>query len=186
MLKRILAIAAIVLGTAAIVLWVMNLGPHGDPKPSVTDWIGAVGTAFGAALTGGALLIAAFTYQHQVDEKNRQALDARSAQARKVTLTHSPRAGWHELEVSLRNDSDLPIREVNVVSVNADSVETKRHQPGTIDPKKASRDVVPLPATGHSYASFKDSDDRNWKLYFDGRLEEQVPSTVRADADQAG
>lgn len=66
-----MAIAAVVLGATAVVLWVMNLGPHGEPKPTVTDWISAVGQALGAIGTAGALWLGAETFRRQVRDQHK-------------------------------------------------------------------------------------------------------------------
>jgi len=148
-----------------------------------TFW-GAMATAIGAIVTAAAVFIAALTYKHQVDEKNREAADRRQkaqdkrrAQARAVKLAVSPRAGWNEFDCDMRNFSDLPVSALNVVSVNAAGDETKRHIVGVLIPDKPIRVTVPAPAVpSTSYASFIDAEGLSWKLYFDDRLEEQVPA----------
>jgi hypothetical protein len=114
LLKRILAIAALILGTAAVIFWVVNLGPHGEPKPSVTDWISAVGTAAGAVGTAGALLLGVRVYY-------RQEKDQRRAQAAAVTVgfseeTHTVGKGiprtFKTTKCYVRNASQLPIYRV--------------------------------------------------------------------------
>jgi hypothetical protein len=48
-------------------------------------------------------------------------------------------------------------------------------------PDNPVRVVVPAPAVpSTSYASFTDAEGLSWKLYFDDRLEEQVPDQAVA------
>lgn len=111
--RLILVIAAIILGITAVVFWVLNLGPHGDPKPSVTDWVSAVGQAVGAIGTAGALWLGAVTFRRQVKDHHRQ-------QASAVTVGYEVwKEGFADIgEVNrgyryfIRNDSPLPIYDV--------------------------------------------------------------------------
>ncbi|MDQ0078229.1 hypothetical protein [Arthrobacter oryzae] len=192
----VLGSTAILFGIVAVVASVSNFmqGPTDEKPPNAAEWLsaistfwGAIATAIGAIVTAGAVLIAALTYKHQVDEKNReaedrrqQAADERSAQARTVKMTKNPGPGSAEMEVILHNFSDGHLEAVNVVSVNVEHEETKRHLLETMNPGKERRLAFPLPATGNSYASFIDAKGLTWKLYFDGRLEEQVPAQAAA------
>jgi hypothetical protein len=112
LVKRIAAAAAIALGLAALVIWATNLGPHGDPKPSVTDWISAVGQAVGALGTAGALWLGAITFQRQVRDQHR-------AQASAITVSvEKSRHDAGILEFKVKNDSNLPIYEVLLFAVD--------------------------------------------------------------------
>lgn len=169
-MKRILAKVAILLVvTAALVIWIVNLGPHGEPKPSVTDWISAVGTAVGAVLTGGALLIAAFTF-------DRQAKDQHRAQASTVTVTVSKNGGLfndHVVKASLAGA--LPIYNVELVSLD--------HQGRQVD-RRVKHVVVRDTGDGYlegnlelheAYVTFTDSAGTRWTRWSKGKLIEVGP-----------
>jgi hypothetical protein len=176
-----LAGGAFVLCSVAFVLCTLALNAGSEDKTS--DWISAFGTAFGAALTGGALLIAAVTYKHQVDERNREAddrrrqeLDERKTHAIAVKLGKVERPGYNEWACGVRNDGSLAIDGVGIVAVDAEGVETLRHQVGIVPPAGSSeRYPVSTAATNASYVTFQDANGRTWKRYFDNRLEEQSP-----------
>ncbi|MCP9000358.1 hypothetical protein NFC73_11555 [Pseudarthrobacter sp. RMG13] len=192
----ILGSAAILLGIVVVVASTSSFmqGPTAVQPPNAAEWLsaistfwGAIATAVGAIVTAGAVLIAALTYKHQVDEKNREAEDRRQqdkekrrAQARAVRLAVSPRDG-DRFDCDLNNYGDLPVSVVNVVSVNAAGEETARRDVGLLIRNVPRRAMVPdhaVPST--SYVSFRDTEGLSWKLYFDDRLEEQVPAEAVA------
>jgi uncharacterized glyoxalase superfamily protein PhnB len=113
----------------------------------------------------------------EAEDRRQQAADERSAQARTVKMSKSPRS-TDEMDVILHNFSDGHLEAVNVVSVNVERQETKRHVLETMSPGAERRVTLPLPATGDSYVSFIDAKGLSWKLYLDGRLEEQAPKGV--------
>ncbi|MDQ0672974.1 hypothetical protein QFZ36_000535 [Pseudarthrobacter siccitolerans] len=188
MKPTVLAVGAMIAGSVAIVLCTLALNAGSEDKTS--DWISAFGTAFGAALTGGAVLFAAFTYQHQVDEKNRvqaderqRALDERSEHARAIKLNNTPSNEYHDTwDYVVRNDSDIPVDGVDILSFDRMAGEATLHQIGTVNPTEQSRPkAVYLPDMTASYLRFQDKNGRNWRKYFDGRLEEQVTTQVASD-----
>lgn len=181
--SAVLAGAASVLSSLAFVLCTLALNAGSEDKTS--DWISAFGTAFGAALTGGALLIAAFTYKHQVDERNRveaerrrKEWDERSAEARGVTISFEEQSAKGQMECVVHNGGDVPVDTVMLVFdyMEARNSVWEVRSVGPLGPKTDSNPVtVPAPTTADSYCSFRDTKDMTWRLYFDGRLEEQVP-----------
>jgi hypothetical protein len=180
----VLAFSAIVLSSLAFVLCTLALNAGSEDKTS--DWISAFGTAFGAALTGGALLVAAFTYKHQVDEKNRaeadkrqRAQDERSEHARAIKLNKTPNNEYHDTwDYVVRNDSDIPVDGVDLLAFDAVTAEATLHQIGTVKAKGQVTKAAHLPDLSTSYLRFQDKDGRNWRRYLDGRLEEQSTTTA--------
>lgn len=179
----VLACGAIVLFCAAFVLCTLALNAGSEDKTS--DWLSAFGTVFGAGLTGGALLIAAMTYKHQVDEKTRAAADARQAKldARrapaKAVQVRKVEDGWGHYACFVRNNGERSIDALFLVAANAEGVETIRHTLGSVAPgAETPGHAIAMSSTDDSYIEFQDSDGIAWKKYFDNRLEERVPSAA--------
>ncbi|MFE4080332.1 hypothetical protein [Paenarthrobacter sp. YIM B13468] len=167
-----LACAAIFLFGAAFILCTLALNSGSEDKTS--DWISAFGTAFGAALTGGALLVAAFTYRHQVDERIRIAADNRKAQARAVSVSIRKKPGYDKmLQIQVLNNSNLSINSVFLILL--DKKRRECHQetyhlmvPGSEEGFDRDERIV-----GAAYANFIDADGRRWRSWFNGDLEER-------------
>lgn len=171
---------AFILGGVAFVLCTLALNAGSEDKTS--DWISAFGTAFGAAVTAGALLVAAFTYKHQVDERIRVAQDERSRHARLIKLNNTASNEFHDQwDYVVRNDSDIPVDGVDLLVFDAASGGPTLHQIGTVNGKDQATKAVYLPDMTTSYLRFQDKDGRNWRRYFDNRLEERVATTAQAE-----
>lgn len=165
----VLTLISIALLTVSALICLNALGPHGDPKPSVTDWISTVGTALGAFLTGGALVIAAISFY-------RQAKDQHRAQASTVTVTVSKNGGLfndHVVKASLAGD--LPIYNVELVSLD--------HQGRQVD-RRVKHVVVRDTGDGYldgdlalheAYVTFTDSAGTRWTRWSKGKLIELGP-----------
>lgn len=184
--RLILLWTTAIAGTIAFVAFVtLQLqGPVAAEPANAAEWLsaistfwGAVAAAIGAVMTGGALLVAAFTYRHQVEQKSREVEDKRRAQARTVRISvsrHATPGGKDQLACDLKNFGILPVSGLNVVAVDAEGQEVRRHLVELLLPEIAIRRTVPLSATASSYVSFRDTEGLSWKLYFDDRLEEQL------------
>lgn len=163
--KRILAVAAIVVGTAAIVLWVMNLGPHGDPKPSATDWISAVGQAIGAIGTAGALWLGAITFMRQVQEQHR-------ALAAPVTLQvgiNASRDNRHTLNLDV--GGPLPIYNMELVVLDSQGGQLERYVKYVVAREfhEYVDDALPV---HEAYVNFTDGGGMRWGRTSKGKLTE--------------
>lgn len=189
----VLAVIGIVLGCVALVLCTLALNTGSEDKTS--DWISAFGTLFGAALTGGALLIAAFTYKHQVDERNRAAeegrrlaLRKRSEQARAIKLIAESRAGWtDQWDCTVRNDSPVAIDAAGLLITESAGGEPTWHRMGAIKASGGQKhQTIELQDFSESYLTFLDADGILWRRYFDGRLEEQEPVMVGTGGTGSG
>lgn len=192
-LRQKLGAAAIGVSLPVIIIFGSRLlqGPTADQAPNAAEWLsaistfwGAIATAIGAIVTAGAVLIAALTYKHQVDEKNREAddrrqqeFDERRTHAIAVKLVRVEHRGYDEWACRVRNDGSLAIDGVDIVAVNTKGAETLRHQVGIVAPAGLSESYpVPTAATNASFVTFQDANGRTWKRYFDNRLKEQAPA----------
>lgn len=206
----VLASAAIIVGIIAVVVSISSLmqGPTSAEPPNAAEWLsalstfwGAVATAIGAVMTGGALLVAAFTYKHQVDEKNRaahdrrlQELSKRSEQARAVKLIAKSRPGWpNQWKVTVRNDSRLPIDGTRLRIVASWGVRPTTYELGAMAANGGEiNQTLEFDNLNDSFLFFMDSNGIAWRRYFVGELVEQLPSWGMVDdiqissLDQAG
>lgn len=152
------------------------------------DVWGAVAGGLGAIGTAGALLVAAFSFRHQVEARNReaedrrqQAADKRREKARAVRAAVSERddePGAFSYYCDLKNFGDLPVTDVQVVSIDSAGEEVARRLVGLLIPARPERVIMrggPVDPS-KSFVSFRDTERISWKLYFDDRLEEQVPT----------
>lgn len=171
---RALATIGIIAGATGITISLAILFPHGDPQPSVTEWISALGTVAGAALTGGALLVAALTYRKQVADQHQEAKERHRAQAAAVTVEiTASESKSNFVDIVLRNGSSLPIFGAVLVCLDK-----KRGELGQkfFDTHAAGRtDGFERPArlVGSAYAEFTDQSGAKWKRWFNGDLEER-------------
>lgn len=176
-MKRALALAVIVIGIAAIVFWVLNLGPHGDPKPSVTDWVSAVGQAVGAIGTAGALWLGAVTFQRQVRDQHR-------AQAATVTIHNALRyldKNGHIITVTL--GSKLPISSVEIKCFDSKGKFLNAFVAQVVVDKfeqRVSRDFK----IAESCVIFTDSAGTRWERWTNGKLIEIGPEPEGYDIVQ--
>lgn len=118
--------------------------PPSLPEPTtaegikVTDWISALGTATGALVTAGALLLGAITYSRQIRDQHR-------AQAAAVTV-HIAKNGLIDNKslVALTNGSNLPVYNVELVS---------------LDPEYGEFDKVVTHVVVDQYSTWLDDDE---------------------------
>ncbi|BCW78296.1 hypothetical protein [Arthrobacter sp. NicSoilC5] len=183
------AAIALPLGLAAIVVCgsVLLQGPTSETPPSAADWLsaiatfwGAVATAVGALLTGGALVYAARTYEKQRQDRHEELVEKRRAQASAVTLVMTRPAAHTTWEFVVRNDSSLPIFCMNMVGVNAEGQHKQRHylHPVLTGPRGLYDESLPVDSTEEaSFVEFRDAAGAEWKRYADGRLVEEPLST---------
>jgi hypothetical protein len=147
-----------------------------------TFW-GAVATAVGAVLTGGALLIAALTYSRQVADKHQELEDRRKEEARKrkeqadKVIVRVERGGLPNGQtlVDLKNPTNLPIFKMNLYTINDEGQ--------VIDRQPLSQEVVVGDYPGHhfeqsdrvhsAYAEFTDSAGVAWIRTSKGTLVEK-------------
>lgn len=182
----VLACVAVILGSLAFVLCTLALNTGSEDKTS--DWISAFGTVFGAALTGGALMVAAFTYKHQIDERARvaedrrqQELEKRSEQAKSVTVSITEKPHDNKtLEIRVINGSTKTIKSVFLVLVDKRRGEPFQQPYYTLAPGAREGFDRPASIVGGAYATFIDADGRRWRSWFNGDLEERIPSTTAA------
>jgi len=187
-----LLLIALVVGSIAAIVWV-SIIVHGEtPRPPVdkppvepsaegpaawlsawsTFW-GALATAAGAVLTGGALLIAALTYRRQVADRHRELKDKREEQAGKIIVRVVRQENGQAL-VDLKNPTSLPIFKLNLFAIGADGK--------VVDGQPLSKEVVVGDYEGHlfgdwcrvhsAYAEFTDSGGVAWIRTSKGTLVE--------------
>lgn len=178
----VLTLISVALLTVAALICLNALGPHGDPKPSVTDWISAVGQAAGALLTGGAVIYAARTYDKQRQDKHDELEDRRQEEERKrkeqtdkiiVRVERGLPDG--KTLVDVKNSTNLPIFKMNLYAINVDG--------RVIDAQPLSQEVVVGDYPGHqfenwanvhsAYAEFTDSAGVAWIRTSKGTLVEK-------------
>lgn len=125
----VLAASGIGLGCVAIVVSTLALNAGSEDKTS--DWISAFGTLYGAALTGGALLVAALSYRKQVADRHQELVDRHEAQAIAITVGYElhpdftnkfiyfvhngSNAGIYNVRLYAVNDKELPSKDADVV-----------------------------------------------------------------------
>ncbi|WP_314214925.1 hypothetical protein [Pseudarthrobacter equi] len=201
-LQTLLLIVLLVGAVAAIVL--VSIAVQNElPKPPVptlpaegpaawlsawsTFW-GAVAGGIGAIGTAGALLIAAFSYKHQVDEKIRQAEERRQQaeevlrdanekrreQARQVSiLTAASQVHSNHILLQVHNGSALPIKNVLLICINHLGKESGQKFQQVIaggmthEMLEQNRRLV-----DKVWASFEDASGQKWKVHVNGDLEE--------------
>lgn len=168
----VLATGAMIAGSFAIVLCTLALNAGSEDKTS--DWISAFGTAFGAALTGGAFLVAALTYSRQVADKRRELEEKRREQAGKVIVRVERQLDGKTL-VDLKNSTNLPIFKLNLYTIGDDGL--------VVDRQPLSQEVVVGDFDGYffdsrcrvhsAYAEFTDSGGVAWTRTSKGTLVEK-------------
>lgn len=177
----VLATAAIVLASMAFVLCTLALNAGSEDKTS--DWISAFGTAFGAALTGGALLIAALTYSRQVADKHRQQAEQHQAQAAAVLLIlHKGTMLDGKSAAIVTNRSTLPVYKMELFCRDPEGRVLEDGRP-YVSPVFVNEfpayfdEGVPL---YDAYVDFTDQATNRWRRWSDGRLEElhKAPADV--------
>jgi hypothetical protein len=175
---RALAVLGIIAGALGFVISLAVLFPHSDPQPSVTDWMSAFGTVAGAALTGGALLLAALTYRKQVEDQHQDALERYRAQAAAVTveITDS-QSKSNFVDIALRNGSSLPIFGAVLICVDKKRNDIGQKFFNTLAAGQSDGLERSAKIVGAAYAVFTDQSGARWKRWFNGDLEE-LPSKV--------
>ncbi|TDK27902.1 hypothetical protein E2F48_01955 [Arthrobacter crusticola] len=187
---------ALVLGSVAVMLGIIAgvasisallQGPTAG-QANAAEWLsaistfwGAVATALGAALTGGALLIAALTYQRQVRDRHAELESKRRAQAEAVTVRIVPFKPAYvapgtnppdRVQIEVRNDGELAVFGIAAVVLDRTRREVGQKYfqsilPHTFDSFRHLADKV-----DGAYATFTDSAGTRWKRWHNGDLEE--------------
>jgi F0F1-type ATP synthase membrane subunit c/vacuolar-type H+-ATPase subunit K len=201
-LQTIFLVVLLVAAATAIV-WVsiairneMPRPPAPTPPPEgPAAWLSAWSTFWSAIAgglaaigTAGALLIAAFSYKHQVDEKNRQAEERRRqareirrdeenmrrAQAMQVSiLTPASQVHINHVVLQVHNGSTMPIRNVLLRCFNHSGQDSGQKFQQVIaggmthDMFEQNRRVLDT-----VWASFEDASGQKWKVHVNGELEE--------------
>lgn len=196
--------AAIILGILAVIFSVSALlqGPTAAEPPNAAEWLsaistfwGAVAAALGAALTGGALLIAALTYQRQIrdrhaelEDKRREEEKKRREQAEAVTVTINPykpiavnmQRQRERLNILARNDGKLAVYGVTLVAIDKDGKETKQRFFNSILPDAPRGFLHEADSVGGAYTTFTDTAGARWKRWHNGELKE-IPEYPKPD-----
>ncbi|MBP2266270.1 redox-regulated HSP33 family molecular chaperone [Pseudarthrobacter sp. PvP004] len=153
------------------------------------DVWGAVAAALGAALTGGALLIAALTYQRQIRDRHAELEGKRREQAEAVTVKignyvpavrnfgENPEERRH---LTVRNDGKLPIFNVTLVVIDKDRNESYQRHFHAIAPDSLEGSVQPTDKVNGVYATFTDTAGTRWKRWHNGDLVE-IPHYPKPD-----
>lgn len=201
-LQTILLMVLLVSAVTAIV-WISIVVQNEAPRPPAPTpptegpaaWLSAWSTFWSAIASGlaaigtaGALLIAAFSYKHQVDENNRQAEERRQqaseirrdaenqrrAQAMRVSILTPPsKVHSDTLVLQVHNGSTMPIRNVLLMCFNYSGKESGQWFQQVIaggmthDMFEQKRRVV-----DRVWASFEDASGQKWKVHINGDLEE--------------
>lgn len=201
-LQTILLIV-LLLGSMTAIIWVAIAVQGEAPRPPAPEtpaegpaaWLsawstfwGAVATALGAILTGGALLIAALTYQRQIhdkhvelEDKRREELKKRREQAEGVTVRiakYKPvvvNMGERPPErrnIIVRNDGKLAVFAVSVVVLNKERKEADQRYFHSILSSNEERFLCPADETDGVYTTFTDAAGVRWKRWHNGDLDE--------------
>ncbi|MHA7209675.1 hypothetical protein [Arthrobacter sp. MDT1-65] len=185
----ILGSTAILLGVVTVVIFVSGVlqGPTATDPPNAAEWLsaistvwGAVAAALGALLTGGALLIAALTYQRQVRDRHSELESRRRAQAEAVTVRIIPYKPVAQLSIStpdrvqieIRNDGALAIFGVAAVVIDRTRIEAGQEYFHSIPPHDFGSFRHPADGVDGAYAIFTDSAGTRWKRWHNGELKE--------------
>lgn len=197
-LVRVLGGAAILLGIIAVVIFLSGLlqGPTAEAPPNAAEWLsaistfwGAIAAALGAALTGGALLIAALTYQRQVRDRHAELEGKRREQAEAITVEIAPyqppvrnlgQDPADSLAIAIRNDSKLAIFGIALVVVDKERREPDQRLYDSIAPGRYKHFVQPTTKVGGAYAMFTDAAGTRWKRWHNGELME-IPHYPKPD-----
>ncbi|MFF2840523.1 hypothetical protein [Paenarthrobacter sp. NPDC057981] len=114
----VLTLTSVALLAVSALICLKALGPHGDPMPSVTDWISAIGQAAGALLTGGAVIYAARTYSKQRRDRHEEVEQKRKEQAGKIIVRVERGLPDNKTLVNLTNPTNLPIFKMNLYTID--------------------------------------------------------------------
>ncbi|MEV7572636.1 hypothetical protein AB0P28_05975 [Pseudarthrobacter sp. NPDC089323] len=171
-------------------------GPVSDSQPNAADWLsaistfwGAVAAGLGAALTGGALLIAALTYQRQIRDRHAELEGKRREQAEAVTVEIGPSQPQGKnfgedpkdnLIIAIRNDSQLAIFGIALVVVDKNRKEPDQRLYDSISPGRYKRFIQPASRVDGAYAMFTDTAGTRWKRWHNGELTE-IPHYPKPD-----
>jgi hypothetical protein len=189
---QILAVAFISVSIMVIAVSISSIsdnlqGSVSAQAPNAAEWLsavatfwGAVATAFGAILTAGALLVAAFTYLHQVDEKNRAAQDRRDkdskerrAQAASVSVLTAPsETKTDSIVMTAYNGSPLPIRNVLLTCVDRRGQVMGQEMKQVVPAGGSAELERPERVIDKVVARFTDAEGRVWRSYVNGEFEE--------------
>lgn len=154
--------------------------PQAPDGSNAADWVSAVGTLLGAVLTGGALLIAGFSYKHQVEDKSREAQDrrdqeskARRAQAAGVSVLTSPSpTQTNSVVMKAYNGSALPISNVLLTCVDRRGQVMGQEMRQVVAAGDSAELERPAKVVDRVVARFTDAEGRVWRSYVNGELEE--------------
>lgn len=200
-IRKVLVTLAITVGAVAIIIVVVVQGslalqgPSDDKPPNAAEWLsaistfwGAVAAALGAAVTGGALLIAALTYQRQIrdkhaelEDKRREDEKKRREQAEAVTVRIGASTtgqidvaedSVERLWIEIRNDGKLAIFGVALVLITKERREGHQELYSTILPGESEGWLNTASVVGGAYATFTDGAGTRWKRWHNGDLEE--------------
>ncbi|MFB9654559.1 hypothetical protein [Pseudarthrobacter oxydans] len=171
-------------------------GPMSGGEANAAEWMsaistfwGAVAAGLGAAVTGGALLVAALTYQRQVADIHAELESKRREQAEAVTVEIAPyepaarnfgEDRGDKLSIAIRNDSKLAIFGIALVVVDKNRKEPDQRLYDSIAPGRYKHFVQPKERVGGAYAMFTDTAGVRWKRWHNGELME-IPHYLKPD-----
>ncbi|MGO4860032.1 hypothetical protein [Arthrobacter sp. 2MCAF14] len=133
-----LGIATISVSLPVIVISGSSLlqGATADQAPNAAEWLsaistfwGAIATAFGALLTGGALIYAARTYEKQREDRHAELLERRRSQAVSVSVRRLTGLLLDQTAVEVVNSSNLAIHNVRIFCLDPDGGVLEDGQP---------------------------------------------------------
>lgn len=182
-----IALVAICLSGVSIVISAAQL-IQAAMTPNVShEWLsawstfwGAVATGLGAFLTGGALIVAALSYRHQVEERvrvseqHRQAADdkkeaskrTRRRQARNVSMVRRGQL------LELRNGSRQPISNLQLLCLDRNDQILMKQVVYALLPGQVFSLDVRSSALEKAWAQFTDAAGVVWRMNLNGDLEE--------------
>jgi hypothetical protein len=199
-----IVLIVLLVGAMTAILWV-SIAVQGEaPQPPAAEpptpegpatWLsawstfwGAIAGGIGAIGTAGALLIAAFSYKHQVDEKARQARERRlladenrraaderrRAQATKVSILKSESKVHIDFYLfGIHNGSDLPIKNVLIRCFDHRGIDSGQNIEQVIAGGMSKEMMLEKPrkVVDKVWATFDDALGQKWKVHINGDLE---------------
>lgn len=194
-------LTVLLLGAMTLIVWISIAVQMEEPQPpsvaapppeeGPAAWLSAFGSVLSAVVTGGALMIAALTYQRQIrdrhaelEDRRREDEKMRKAQAQAVTVRIAPykppvvNFGQNPNErrqILVRNDGNLAIFGVTLAVTGKDGEDARRRYWKSILPAGMGDFLHPTEEIGMAYATFADSAGTRWKRWDDGRLQEIPP-----------
>lgn len=190
-----LGVAAIILGIVAVISSISAFlqGPT-TAEANAAEWLSAISTFWGAIASGlaaigtaGALLIAAFGYKHQVEEKERQEAERRKhakdkkdaeakalrSRARQVSIL--PKKGERFVSnvlLEVHNGTSSPIRNVMFLCLDSKGTVTGQTFSMALPAGQSLPLEKPRKDIDRAWVRFQDVDDKTWKIHLNGHLEE--------------